>query len=180
MPVTVDLAGLDDARNRLAQAGKDADLALKRARGTLVRRLPVEARRDIQTEYALGAIRIGRGLSVRVEADAVVLTGAKRGVGLIEFGGRWGGRRSAGATAQVHTGGGRTTRPHTFIATGASGNRQIFERATIGGRRAGRWPIVAAYGPSVAQMLRRPGRAERLTDVAEGVLDAEIDRLAKT
>lgn len=179
MGVAVDLSGLLAFRDGLASASRNADKAAQRARATLARRLPVAARRDIQTEYALKASRINAGLSVRNEADAVVLTGAKQGVGLIEFAGRWGGRKTTGASAQVHVGGARTVRPGSFIAVGRNANRHIFARAMLGGRRAGRLPLVTAYGPSIAQMLRRPGRADRLADLAQSILAAEVERLGK-
>ena len=47
------------------------------------------------------------------------------------------------------------------------------------GRYAGkmRQPIAIEYGRSIAQMLRRPGRAEHLADFAQSLLTAEIKRL---
>lgn len=179
MGLSVDLSGLLAIRNDLAQAPRAATQVMRRARATLVRRLPVAARRDIQTEYALKAARVMAGLAVRNDGDAVVLTGKKRGVGLIEFAGRWGGRKTAGASAQVHVGAGRTMRPGTFIAVGKNLNRHIFARAPLGGGRAGRLPLMTQYGPSIAQMLRRPGRADRLADFAQSILAAEVDRLGK-
>jgi hypothetical protein len=157
---------------RLARIGVDGDKALQRARSTLARRLPVAARRDMQDEYALKASRINDGLSTRTEADAVVLTGSKRGIGLIEFGGKWAGRKSDGATAQVRRTEGRGTYGGTFIAAGKSGNRQIFTRTT-----KARLPLRALYGPSIADMLKNAPRRARLADFAQDVLAAEINRL---
>jgi hypothetical protein len=46
------------------------------------------------------------------------------------------------------------------------------------GRYAGkkRQPLVVEYGPSVAQMLRKGRRPERLVDFARGLLANEVDR----
>lgn len=163
-----------DAAEHLRAVGKGMDTARTRAIGTLARRLPVQARRDIQQEYALKASRINAGLSVRREDDAVVLVGSKRGIGLIEFAGRWGGRKTEGAVARVRTDEGPHVYAGTFIATGMSGNRQIFDRST---RK--RLPIKTLYGPSLANMLRDDERRERLGDFAQDIAARELDRLTR-
>lgn len=159
---------------RLMQTRKGMDTVRARAIGTLARRLPVQARRDIQTEYALSSSRINAGLSVRREEGAVVLVGAKRGIGLIEFSGRWGGRKAEGAVARVRVDESPYVYAGTFIATGKSGNRQIFDRQS---RK--RLPIKTLYGPSLANMLRNDARRERLGDFAQELAAAELDRLTK-
>lgn len=151
--------------------------AVKRAAGTLARRLPVEARRDIQDEYAVKAATVTRYLDAQNTGDSVVLTGRARAVGLIEFGGRWTSVKSPGATAQVFVAKGRHTYGGTFIAKGKNGNRQIFSRSIVGGKRAPRLPLHALYGPSVASMLRKGDRPTRLDDIAENILSSEIARL---
>jgi len=163
-----------DAAARLTQTRKGMDTARTRAMGTLARRLPVQARRDIQTEYALSATRINAGLSVRREEGAVVLVGSKRGIGLIEFAGRWGGRKTQGAVARVRVDEGPYVYAGTFIAAGKSGNRQIFDRTS---RK--RLPIRTLYGPSLAIMLRNDARRERLGDFAQDIAVSERDRLMK-
>ncbi len=164
-----------NAADRLRAVGKGMDAARTRAIGTLARRLPVQARRDIQAEFNLRASRINAGLSVRREDGAVVLIGAKRGIGLIEFGGRWGGRKTEGAVARVRKDEAPYVYAGTFIAIGRSNNRHIFDRE---GKR--RLPIKTLYGPSVAVMLRYPARRERLADFAQEIAASELDRLTRS
>lgn len=175
--VNVDLSSLIAEAVRLRGFPANAKKAVQRATGTLARRLPVEARRDIQTEYNLSAARIRSGLSVRQGDGFIELTASKRGIGLIEFGGKWAGRKSEGATAQVFVGEARHNYGGTFIAVGRSGNRHIFSRGFAGGKRAGRLPLHALYGPSLAQILRKGDRKTRLGDLAQSILSSEITRL---
>ena len=167
-------APFDRAAARLIGIAGDLTPARDRAVGTLARRLPVIARRDMQAEYNLRASRIAEHLSASRGDGYVELRGQKRGIGLIEFGGRWGGRKSAGATAQRRRNGGRESYPGTFIATLKGGNRHIVER--VGKKRL---PIELFYGPSISQMLRNQPRRERLRTAAEEILDAEIERLTR-
>lgn len=186
MPASVDLSGLRRQIERLGKTQKSAEQAVKRARGTLARRIVVEARRDIQTEYTLPANRINAGLYTRNNGDAVELTGVGRGVGLINFKGSGGTRRSP-VRVQVKTAGAAVVYDNNYFrAKGLNGNRQIFERMpekrrmTQGNYKGKvRNVIRSTYGPSVAQMLRRPGRSGRLADTAQTILRAEIDRLGR-
>jgi minor tail protein Z (GPZ) len=164
---------------RLQALQKGSKSAISRASSTLARRLPVEARRDIQTEYNVKAATVNQYLSVTKDDTSVTLIGRARATGLIEFGGKWGGPRSAGAVASALVSEGAHTYGGTFIAVGRSGNRQIFDRALVGGRRAPRLPLKTLYGPSVASMLRKGEREDRLADFAQSVLSTEIDRLIK-
>lgn len=170
---TVDLSSIFAAEAaRLARARKGASVVVQRAAGTLARRLPVQARRDMQDEYNLTTARINAGLDVRRDgSSAIVLIGRKRGIGLIEFGGRWRRGQPDGATARKRNAESPAVYGGTFIATGRNGNRQIFERTT----RA-RLPLRALYGPSIADMLKNAARRERLADFAQTVLVTEINR----
>lgn len=165
-----DASAILKVADRFREVPKRAEQARSRAASTLARRLPVEARRDIQDEYNLTAGRINKGLSVRTTSEYVELVGASRGIGRIEFGGRRG--ANGQVTYQVHRNGARQVLPHAFIANGLSGNTQIFERLTHK-----RLPIQAIYGPSIAQMLRKSGREERLIGFSQTLLSAEIERL---
>lgn len=156
---------------RLGDLGRDSRKAVQRAAGTLARRLPVAARRDMQAEYNLKAGRINAGLSTRREEGAVVITGSKRGIGLIEFGGKWRGRKTDGAVAAVRKGD-TSTYGGTFIAAGKSGNRQIFTRTG-----KSRLPLRVLYGPSIADMLKNAARRDRLAELARTVMATEFDRL---
>lgn len=151
----------------------DVDKIRSRATGTLARRLPVQARRDIQTEYNLKASRIRDGLSVRrPDEGGVILRGSSRGINLFAFGARWSKRR--GVTARVKKGGAPTALKQAFIAAGKSGNRLVFQR-----RGKPRLPLDAQYGPSVGQMLKHGDRPQRLADFASRVVASEIARLTR-
>lgn len=172
-----DFSPLIAEAQRLRGVTSTARTAIKKAAGTLARRLPVEARRDIQDEYAVKASTVSRYLDAKNTGDSVVLTGRARAVGLVEFGGRWTNVKSPGASAQVFVAKGRHTYAGTFIARGKGGNRQIFERDFVNGKRSPRLPIRTLYGPSVASMLRKGDRPTRLDDIAENILSSEITRL---
>jgi hypothetical protein len=184
---TVDLsASMRREAARLQQLGINSSRALQRATGTLLRRLPVQARRDIQAQYNLSARRINYDLHATRDASAINLIGRRRGIGLIQFGGRWGGPRTAGATAQIERGGARELWDGggAFIAVGLSGNRQIFvrrgaPRAMTRGRYVGvrRQPIAVQYYGSIADFLIEPAREARLADFARTILADEMERL---
>jgi hypothetical protein len=195
MPAIVDLSGLRSALEFARAAPARVDQVQQRARGTLSRRLLVEARRDIQQEYALPAQRIMQGLRVRNAGDGVELTGFKRGVGLINFRVR-GGLRGKPVQAAVRRDEAMSDRFGAFIARAPNGSQQVFVRAsartrgqyglkpekqeTTKGRYAGtgikREPLDVLYGPSVAQMLGRPERIERLTGFGQRIVRDEIER----
>lgn len=175
MPRIVDISAFTRQAEAMQRTGRDADKIIGRAVGTLLRRLPVAARRDIQDEYNLTAGRITPFLSARRGEGYVELVGQKRGIGLINFSGRWGGRKTEGAVATVRRSEGASVYGGTFIANLRSGNRQIVERET-----KKRLPLRTLYGPSIAQMLRNAARRERLADIAQEIGAAEMDRLSKT
>lgn len=173
---------LSVSRN-LGLATRDVATAQKRAIGTLRRRLPVQARRDIQAEYALKAGRVAQDLSVRDGGGGLKLRGYFRGVGLRNYGAR-DLRKSGGGVSYSVLRGKRAIRPHSFFAPLSGGNVQVVhrqgeKRRMTRGRYVGkmRQPIVVDYGASVAQMLAKGRRPERLADFARGVLRAEIQRL---
>lgn len=145
--------------------------AQRRALGTMRRRLATEAKRDIQAEYNLKAGRIAAGLAVRDTAEGVKLIGRSRGINAIEFRATWS-RRMKGARFTIKRGGDRSAHEGSFIATGNSGNRLVFER-----QGKARLPLQAVYGPSVGQMLKHGRRPERLAEFAIRVLEAEQRRL---
>lgn len=206
MPAIVDLSGLRSALEFARAAPGRVEQVLQRTRSTLSRRLVVEARRDIQTEYALPAKRISEGLRARPIAEGVELTGSARGVGLINFRVR-GGQRGKPVQAAVRKDEALSDRPGAFVARAPNGAMQVFVRAsfrfrsyggpgnyrnaafrvgapekreTNQGRYAGtgikREPLDVLYGPSVAQMLRRPERIDRLNDFSRRIVRDEIER----
>lgn len=179
MPRVVDLTGFQRRAEQMRGIGREAGLIVSRTVSTVMRRLPVAARRDIQDEYNIRAGRVSPFLSARRGDGYVELVGQKRGIGLINFGGRWGGRRTEGAVAKVRKAEGPTVYAGTFIANLRGGNTQIVERAPEARRNKKRFPLRTLYGPSVAQMLRNAARRERLADLAQELASTEFDRLTK-
>lgn len=172
---------------RLSAVSKGTATAVARAKQDLARRLPVQARRDIQTEYNLPANRITSALRTVNNANGVTLIAASRGIGLIAFSGRDGGKRSEGASAKVFTQEASHTYAGTFVAIGLSGNRQIFERHGPArrmeeGNYVGRLkqPLRVLYGPSAAGMLRKGDREQRLGDFAQSILAEKLAPLILT
>ena len=169
---TVELAGALDAIAGLSRAPAAILRAQKRALGTVQRRVPVEARRDMQAEYNLKATRLRAGLSMRNTPDGILLRGSARGINAIQFGATWSRRMKGGARFAIKRGETRDGRDGSFIATGKSNNRLVFER-----RGKARLPLQAVYGPSIAQMLKHGRRPERLAEFALRTLAAEQRRL---
>lgn len=171
---------------RLRRIGVDGDQALRRATGTLLRRLPVEARRDIQQQYNLSTRRINFDLRARRAGESAIdLVGRRRKIGLIQYGARWD-RRSSGATVAIERGAGRSAWDSggAYIAVGVSGNKHVFgrfgaKRRMQRGRYEGRMrqPISVQHFGSIADFLIDEARISRFGAVAQAVLAAEIERL---
>ena len=85
----------------------------------------------------------------------IVIQVRSRPIGLAEFGGRWRGPKAEGAVAKVFKNEAAHVYAGTFVAVGRGGNRQIFERKRVGGKRAGRLPLRALYGPPVISQFKR-------------------------
>jgi len=177
-----DLDGLLSASRNLSLLASRLPTLHTRAIGTLSRRLPVQARRDIQAEYQIGARRITQDLSSRTTDEGVRLVGRFRGIGLRNFAAR---PTKRGVTATIIRGK-RSLREHAFLGVGVNRNAQVFrregpKRPMQQGRYAGkrRQPLVAEYGATAAQMLAKGRRPERLVDYARGVLAAESERLLR-
>ena len=177
-----DLDSLLSASRNLSVLASRLPTLHARAIGTLSRRLPVQARRDIQAEYQIGARRLTQDLSSRTTDDGVRLVGRFRGIGLRNFAAR---PTSRGVTAAIVRGK-RSLRERAFIRRGLAGNEHVFrregpKRPMQQGRYAGkpRQPLVVEYGATAAQMLAKGRRPERLVDYARGVLAAESERLLR-
>ncbi len=175
-----DLDGVLSASRNLGALSSRLPTLHARAIGTLGRRLPVQARRDIQAEYQIGARRLAQDLQARATEDGVRLIGRFRGIGLRNFAAR---QTRRGVTASVFRGK-RSLREHAFLGVGVNRNAHVFrregpKREMKQGRYAGkrRQPLVAEYGATAAQMLAKGRRPERLIDYARGVLGAESKRL---
>lgn len=176
----ISLQGALAASRNLQGLSNQLPFLQKRAIQTLARRLLVNARRDIQAEYNIRAARVRKDLSLSLNRDNVRVTGHWRGVGLSQFGAR---QTRKGVTAAIFRGR-RSLYPSAFHARLLSGNVQVVERQgekrlMTKGRYVGkrRQPLVTRYGATVAQMLAKGRRPERLADFAAGVLRDELDRL---
>lgn len=156
------------------------------AAADLQRRLVPEFVRAAREAYGILPKRVRESSAARRQGAAVELTGYDRPTGLLQFGGKG---STAGVTALIQRARGPTLFRHAFIATGLSGNRQVFERVAYGAgaykrqmRRGNyigerRTPIEAKYGPSVAQILRNKQLQERLIDFSQQRIAAEIRRV---
>ncbi|MGO1069579.1 hypothetical protein [Lysobacter sp. CA199] len=173
MDIFIDANAVLEAAKRVSEIPAKVAVAQRRALGTLRRRWPVIARRDIQTEYALSAQRTRAGISVRTTREGVELVGVARGVGLANFGAR---KTADGLTYSARRGK-RGFRRSGFTSQ-YRGTPIAYERTPISGeRRVPRTPIQRLYGPSLAQMLRKGDRPERMGQAGLDVITAEIDRL---
>jgi len=154
------------------------DTAVSRAVVGLKRRtLPavsraVRANYNVKARSLAGRVRAEMGTAggARERSDFLSIWASTRQISLLDFGGRWGGRKSEGATAAITRGGVKTYRS-AFIAT-VKGLRAIRVRSFVStGRRAGRGPLRILRGPSPFEMLsgldRAPSVATRRSVLAE-------------
>ena len=177
MRIAIDADAALDAAKRVSDLPAKVLVAQRRALGTLRRRWPVLARRDIQAEYALSATRIRDGLSVRNTRDGIELVGRIRGIGLLNFAGR--GTR-AGLRYRIFRNR-PGLEPHGFVRSRrGQGLPKAWEREPLigsgGHRRVPRYPIEPLFGPSLAQMLRKGDRPARMAQAGLDVITADLDR----
>lgn len=165
-----DLHGLTDLAGDVLTA---FDTATGRAFADLRRRAAPAASRAARQRYNVkaralsGKFRIvtgsrGHYTGERTRDDFLGIWASTARISLIEFQGRWRGRRSAGATATIEAGAGAKTYAGAFIAT-VQGRRAIrvrsIDRGT--GRRAARGPLRMLRGPSPWEMLAGVDGASR-------------------
>ena len=153
-----DLHGLTDPVGKLLSG---FDVAVTRSTAGLVRRAGPAASREVRKEYGLKAstlrdkFRIQSGLKGRSRDrdDYISIWASTRRISLIEFAGRWRGRKSPGATAAISRAE-RKTYEGAFINT-VQGLRAIRVRQYDGsqGKRAPRGPLRILRGPSPFEML---------------------------
>lgn len=166
--VKFDLTSVLACRRNLMALGNSLATVEQRALGTLHRRLEAEAKRDIRKEYNVPASRLAKDIRVYRTSAGVRITGKFRGIGRINFGAR---QTSRGVSSEMIRGN-RKVDAGSFMATLRNGNRHVVQRT-----RATRLPLETLYGPTVAQMLRKDERPQRLADYAVGILGKEVDRL---
>ncbi len=173
--------GFYSLAERVGQAVSRFGAAEQKARVGLHRRMKPTAAREISAHFSITRRALTGKMRVQERShrhgDALSLWASARRIPLIEFGGRWGGRKTAGATSQVFKGH-RETHTGAFIAN-VKGRRAIrvreFNPGT--GRRAPRGPLVMLYGPSPLYMLRPTETPGRLTNTARTISRTVIGQL---
>lgn len=153
-----DLHGLTDVAGRTLSR---FDVAVTRAIVGLKRRVAPAASRAVRQQYGVKAGALSKGFKVQDgtrgrrgdRSDYVSLWASTRRIPLLDFGGRWSGRRSRGARASIERGKSKVY-DSAFIAT-IEGRRAIRVRAFDGtsGKRHGRGPVRMLYGPSAFEMV---------------------------
>lgn len=191
LKVEFDMHAAASARRNIMALTRDAGKIEQRAIGTLRRRLPVQARRDIQQEYSIKAQRLREDLKVRDTPNGLSLLGEWRGgIGIRHFAGTRLLKKGGLSASPIK--GKRKLYPSAFMARllpgrdGKPGNVHIVQRKgaarpMTAGRYKGlrKQPIEPIYGPTAAQMLAARGRPDRLAEFSEGILLKEIERLQK-
>lgn len=150
-----DLAG--DVLNRYDLSVQRAFVGLQRRAGPATAQ-EVRASYNIRASALRGKYRVEtgeRGYSTgkRGKDDFLSIWASTRQISLMEFGGRWAGRKSKGATASIGLGESKTY-DGAFIAT-IKGLRAIRVRSWDRARqkRHGRGPVRILRGPSPFEML---------------------------
>lgn len=186
------LSALVRDKERLVALRDGGAKVIARAVSTLKRRWVPQAKRDIGAQYALPSREIGKRLRAKGDSNSVTLTGLGRNQTLIKFKAK---QNRSGVVAQIEKGS-AVSIPHAFIqipkgAPGAGPQVLIREEAlqslpdkvqalaVVAHNRHG-YPIVLLGGPSVADMLRDPGREDRLIDFGQQIFAAEVDRLLES
>jgi hypothetical protein len=160
--------------------------ASQRAQVSLARKVQPVAKAAIRKVYNIGSSLLNDKLKLetgkRNNSDYLSLWASTRKVSLIEFGGRWGGPSTPGATASILLGTSKTY-DSAFIANigwrGASGasakadtvSRGIYVRKQgPGGKRVGRGPVKRLYGPSVFEMITTSPKAHSAETVSSTIV----------
>lgn len=128
------------------------DVAKKRAAAGLVRRAGPAVSRNIRKEFNVKASQLRGKITAKDTGDSLRVYAFNRRIPLMAFSGKWGGRRTPGATASVLRGGGEVYQS-AFIRN-VNGLRSIRVRKRKGGgKRYGRGPLQMLYGPSPRDMI---------------------------
>jgi hypothetical protein len=178
-----DLYGL---AKRVGQQVSRMSSASQRAQSSLARKVQPVAKREIRNVYGVkagilnGRMRLETG--TRGKGDFLSLWASTRKVSLLEFGGRWRGVKTPGATASILLGTSKTY-DSAFIANvgwrGGSGqavkadtvSRAIYVRKRgPDGKRFGRGPLKRLYGPSVFEMIGTSPKAHSADTVRAAIV----------
>lgn len=182
--VTVDFSGLTRQVDRLSKLDAAALARVEqRTLSTLSRRLPVEASRLASEQIlALPRAKVRSGLSAKQGgasgARSVSLIGSRTRIKLKEFGARYGGRKTQGATATLYRDRGVQLFEGSFAIKGRGVAGGIFQRIPD----VSRLPIVERAGPSVYRAIADGKHGDVKPDLREmsvEVLRAEAQRLLR-
>jgi len=182
--MTVDFSGLTRQVDRLSKLDAAALARVEqRTLSTLSRRLPVEAARLASEQIlALPRAKIRSGLSAVQGGPAgarnVSLIGSRTRIKLKEFGAKYGGRKTPGATATLYRDRGVQLFEGSFAIRGRGVDGGIFQRIP----NSSRLPIVERSGPSVYRSITEGKHGDikpDLRDMSVEVLRAETQRLLK-
>lgn len=175
-----------------------ADLATKgvqqvrtRTLAVVKKRIRPEAARLLSTQViALSARKIAPYLGVRVEGDAVVLTGSRARLPLSEFSPRQGAK---GVIATLWRDAGPREFPHTFIRKGGKGTKkQVWQRAPFTGQKGQkrapsglvqRLPVVQRKGQSFSRAVTGKKHGDilpGLTALGRNILSEEVARVLES
>lgn len=181
---TVDFSGLTRQVDRLSKLDAAALARVEqRTLSTLSRRLPVEAARLASEQIlALPRAKIRSGLSAVLGgpegARNVSLIGSRKRIKLKEFGAKYGGRTTSGATATLYRDRGVQTFEHTWTMKSKGVSGGIFQRIP----ESSRVPITERSGPSVYRSITEGKHGDIKPDLREfsvGVLRTEVQRLLR-
>ena len=183
---TSNSAAIDRVRARLAGVSEARlQTAANRSLVSVRRKFEPVAKRVIRDAYNVKLTDLGGKFRVITSTDGngefVELSASTRGIPLMRFGAKWRGRKSAGATAQIQLGQGKTYRS-AFIAT-VGGQRHVFARqfSADSNSPSGRHPrdhIRRLMGPSPLQMTQGLGdkNARQIAGQMTAFLSSEIKR----
>lgn len=128
---------------------------------TIQRMTATRVHRKVTSVYNVTQRAIASRLKMSISGDntQAILRWTGRKIGLINFGAQFRRVQTArgprqGASARIRKDKGRFTSKGGFIATGANGNVQIFQREKKD--QSQRLPIRAKYGPAIPEMIDQP------------------------
>lgn len=177
-----DLYGL---ARRVGQQVSRMSAASQRAQASLARRVQPTTKREIRKVYGVkssilsGRMRLESG--ARGKGDFVSLWASARKISLLEFGGRWRGVKSPGATASILLGSNKTYTSAFVAAVGWRGASGGVKADTVSsgiyvrqrgpdGKRFGRGPLRRLYGPSVFEMIASSPKAHSTATVRAAIV----------
>lgn len=176
---SVDLSG---AKERAAAtrklAGELEPRVVQRALVTLARRLGPEVSRQLGAILNLPKSKISSRVKIDKGDTFIEVTLSGRRIALGQFGGKYGGHNTAGATAQVFIGQASKVYGSAFIISGKRGT--ILARKLIAAnKRTARLPLQPLFGPDVGSVFVSPKHQAltNLNDFAFTTLGDELERL---